>query len=88
MKTFFNCRSVFFSLTSIRVCFYLFKVAIDNVCVGFRLNACMRSKKRMINEMHVRHGLSIFKYTQVHLTMSVGTHVSQMLADEFVSIYH
>ena len=33
--------------------------------------------------MHVRHDLSSLNYTRVHLTMSVGKKVSQMLAGDF-----
>ena len=38
--------------------------------------------------MHVRHGVSTFNYIRVHLATSVGTQVSEMLADDFLSIYH
>ena len=47
----------------------------------------MQSKKRISHEMHVRHGLSTFNDTTMHLTMPVDTQVSQVLADALLSMY-
>ena len=73
----------FFS--SIRVCFYLFKVAIDNFYAGFDWNVhAYNLKKRISHEMNVKQGVSNFNCTRMHLTMSAGTWVSQIFADDFV----